>query len=662
MEETNPKLNEASAVVGAESNAEQIVTSSNPVDNSSAGVVENAIVDDHQNAVTQNSEIILSNEMIAAEAHLIDDKEEEMPLESYAHLTKNELLDRLKNIAQTDEDGSSWQDVRTIKVAFNELLKEEHEQKLQSFLAEGGLREEFKFEKDELDAVFTELFKGFDQRRQELKKKKDALLAENADKKRSIVEQLKSLAENANQGNMPIKAIFDKLHELQEQWRAIGMVAASENRLIGDAYRYACDKVYEYIQIDKELRELNYKKNLEVKKELCDKAEKLIVEPSIRIAIDGIKQLQEEWKEAGTVSREMNEVIWERFRSAADKVYARLKEYVDGIKVKHEENKSGKQQLIQQLEQLTSAFPDNNAAWQKMTEEIEGLLTAWKQLGFASKKDNEELWNNFRALREKFFKAKEAHFEHIRKAYQENYRIKNDLCMKAEEVKDSSEWKKTTELILNLQKQWKETGPVNYKHSEKLWQRFRAACDHYFERKKANFAEQDASQAENLKAKTDLIAQIEGYQRVDDNNINFENLKAFQSQWLNIGHVPMKEKDKLNQAYRKAIDSHFDAMRAGNFERTKENYKNKIEHLSSRPDAKNKVNEEMYQLQEKIRKKEHEAALLDNNIGFFGNSKGADSLLKETKKKIETLKNDIKLLKEQLKMLRNINSVNQEKK
>lgn len=662
MEETNPKLNEASAVVGAESNAEQIVTSSNPVDNSSAGVVENAIVDNHQNAVTQNSEIILLNEMIAAEAHLIDDKEEEMPLESYAHLTKNELLDRLKNIAQTDEDGSSWQDVRTIKVAFNELLKEEHEQKLQSFIAEGGLREEFKFEKDELDAVFTELFKGFDQRRQELKKKKDALLAENADKKRSIVEQLKSLAENANQGTMPIKAIFDKLHELQEQWRAIGMVAASENRLIGDAYRYACDKVYEYIQIDKELRELNYKKNLEVKKELCDKAEKLIVEPSIRLAIDGIKQLQEEWKEAGTVSREMNEVIWERFRSAADKVYARLKEYVDGIKVKHEENKSGKQQLIQQLEQLTSAFPDNNAAWQKMTEEIEGLLTAWKQLGFASKKDNEELWNNFRALREKFFKAKEAHFEHIRKAYQENYRIKNDLCMKAEEVKESSEWKKTTELILNLQKQWKETGPVNYKHSEKLWQRFRAACDHYFERKKANFAEQDASQAENLKAKTDLIAQIEAYQRVDDNNINFENLKAFQSQWLNIGHVPMKEKDKLNQAYRKAIDSHFDAMRAGNFERTKENYKNKIEHLSSRPDAKNKVNEEMYQLQEKIRKKEHEAALLDNNIGFFGNSKGADSLLKETKKKIETLKNDIKLLKEQLKMLRNINSVNQEKK
>jgi hypothetical protein len=386
------------------------------------------------------------------------------------------------------------------------------------------------------------------------------------------------------------------------------------------------------------------------------------LEPSIRTAIDGIKQLQEEWKEAGTVSRDMNEIIWERFRTAADKVYARLKEYVDLLKTKHEENKTGKQQLIQQLEQLISNLPDNNASWQKMTEEIEGLLSAWKQLGFAAKKDNDELWNTFRGLREKFFKAKEAHFDHIRKAHQENYRIKNDLCMKAEEVKDSVEWKKTTELILNLQKQWKETGPVNYKQSEKLWQRFRAACDHYFERKKANFADQDANQAENLKAKTELIAQIEAYQRLDDNNINFENLKAFQNQWLAIGHVPMKEKDKLNNAYRKAIDSHFDAMRAGNFARTKENYKNKIEHLTSRPDAKSKVNEEMYQLQEKIRKKEHEAALLDNNIGFFGNSKGADSLLKETKKKIETLKNDIKLLKEQLKMLRNINSVEQEKK
>lgn len=662
MEETNPKVNEASTGGSTESNETPIASSQEVVDNSL--VASEKMQEDitPQEAVIATHEIELSGEMIEAANQLHDEKEDEMPLESYAHLSKIELLDKLKNLAQTDEDGSSWQDVRTIKVAFYELVKEEQELKLQKFIADGGLREEFQSEKDELDLFFTELFKGFDQRRQELKKKKDALLAENATKKKEIVESLKSLAETANQGNMAIKAVFDKLHELQEQWRSIGMVAASDNRVIGDAYRYACDKVYEYIQIDKELRELNYKKNLELKKELCDKAEKLIVEPSIKIAIESIKQLQDEWKEAGAVSREMNEVIWERFKKASDQVYSRLKEYVDTIKSKHEENKLGKVNLIQQLETLTATLPDNNTAWQKMTEELETLLTSWKQLGFAAKKDNEELWNTFKGLRERFFKAKEAHFEHIRKAHQENYRLKNDLCMKAEEVKDSSEWKKTTELIMSLQKQWKEIGPVNFKQSEKLWQRFRAACDHYFDRKKANFADQDALQAENLKAKNELIAQIEAYQRVDDNNINFENLKNFQNQWLSIGHVPMKEKDRLNNAYRKAIDKHFDAMRAGNFERTKENYRNKIENLSSRPDAKNKVNEEMYQLQEKIRKKEHEAALLDNNIGFFGNSKGADSLLKETKKKIETLKNDIKLLKEQLKMLRNINSVEQEKK
>jgi heat shock protein HspQ len=662
MEETNPKVNEASAADATENNMEQNTTTPPIVDNSLASAPK---LDDEvqvENSENNSNQIELSSEMIADEAHLQAEKEEEMPIESYAHLSKIELLDKLKNLAQTDEDGSAWQDVRTIKAAFYELVKEEQEKKLQSFIAEGGLREEFQTEKDELDLVFTEFFKGFDQRRQELKKKKDALLADNANKKRAIVENLKALAETANQGNMTIKAVFDQLHELQEQWRNVGMLAASDNRAIGDTYRYACDKVYEYIQIDKELRELNFKKNLELKKELCDKAEKLILEPSIRIAIDGIKQLQEEWKESGAVSREMNEVIWERFKKAADQVYARLKEYVETLKSKHDENKEGKLNLIQQLETLTATLPDNNGAWQKMTEEIETLLTSWKQLGFAAKKDNEELWNSFKGLRDRFFKAKEAHFEQSRKAQQENYRIKNDLCMKAEEVKDSSEWKKTTELIMSLQKQWKETGPVNFKQSEKLWQRFRAACDHYFDRKKANFADQDASQAENLKAKTELIAQIEAYQRLDDNNANFENLKNFQNQWLNIGHVPMKEKDRLNNAYRKAIDQHFDAMRAGNFERTKENYRNKIEHISTRPDAKNKVNEEMYQLQEKIRKKEHEAALLDNNIGFFGNSKGADSLLKETKKKIETLKSDIKLLKEQLKMLRNINSVEQEKK
>ncbi len=660
MEETNPKVNEASEASGAENSSEQ----NKPVET----IVDNSL--EAASSVTENTEIVednvgeieLSSEILAAEAQLQDEKEEEMPIESFAHLTKAELLDKLKKLAQTDEDGSAWQDVRTIKVAFFELLKEEQEQKLQAFLAEGGLKEEFQFEKDELDAVFTEFFKGFDQRRQELKKKKDAALAQNANSKRAIVDRLKTLAENANQGNIPIKTIFDQLHELQEQWRVIGSVAASDTRVIGDAYRYACDKVYEYIQIDKELRELNYKKNLEVKKELCDKAERLIVEPSIREAVNSIKQLQEDWKEAGTVSREMNEVIWERFKNACDQVYARLKEYVEALKTKHDENKVGKLNLIQQLETLTATLPDNNAAWQKMTEDTEAMLTAWKQLGFAAKKDNEELWNSFKGLRDRFFKGKEAHFEHLRKAQQENYRIKNDLCMKAEEVKDSVEWKKTTEIIIGLQKQWKEAGPVNFKQSEKLWQRFRAACDHYFDRKKANFADQDATQAENLKAKIALIAQIEGYQRLDDNNINFENLKNFQNEWLNIGHVPMKEKDKLNNLYRVAVDKHFDAMRAGNFERNKANYRTKIEHLNTRPDGKSKVNEEMFQLQEKIRKKEHEAALLDNNIGFFGNSKGAESLLKETKKKIEALKNDIKLLKEQLKMLRNISSVEQEKK
>ena len=661
MEETNPKVNEASAADATENSMEQNNTAPPIVDNSLESIQKEEEVR-AEDAITSANQIELSNDMIADEAQLQEEKEEEMPIESFAHLSKIELLDKLKNLAQTDEDGSAWQDVRTIKAAFYELVKEDQEKKLQAFIADGGLREEFQSEKDELDLVFTEFFKGFDQRRQELKKKKDALLAENANKKKEIVEKLRALAETANQGNMSIKAVFDQLHEHQEQWRNVGMLAASDNRTIGDTYRYACDKVYEYIQIDKELRELNYKKNLEVKKELCDKAEKLIAEPSIRAAIDSIKQLQEEWKESGTVSREMNDVIWERFKKASDQVYARLKEYVDSLKTKHDENKAGKLALIQQLEALTAALPENNAAWQKMTEELETLLTAWKQLGFAAKKDNEELWNSFKGLRDRFFKSKEAHFEQSRKAQQENYRIKNDLCMKAEEVKDSSEWKKTTELIMSLQKQWKETGPVNFKQSEKLWQRFRAACDHYFDRKKANFADQDASQAENLKAKTELIAQIEAYQRLDDNNSNFENLKSFQNQWLTIGHVPMKEKDRLNNAYRKAIDQHFDAMRAGNFERTKENYRNKIEHISTRPDGKSKVNEEMFQMQEKIRKKEHEAALLDNNIGFFGNSKGADSLLKDTKKKIESLKNDIKLLKEQLKMLRNINSVEQEKK
>ena len=611
---------------------------------------------------SNESDVISNFELLVEENEIEPSKNNETTTLSYNNLTKAELLENLKQLAQADEDGTAWQDVRAIKAAFYDLVKEEQDRSLQTFLLDGGLREEFQAVKDENDAVFTELFKGFDYRRQELKKKKDAELAQNAVAKKAIVEDLKALAEEANLGNMNLKVVFDKLHELQEKWRTIGMVAASENRTLGDAYRFACDKVYEYTKINKELRELDFKKNLEIKTELCVKAEALILEPSIKLALDGIKSLQEQWKEAGMVSKEMNEEIWARFKKASDEVFGRLKEYIETVKSAHEGNKTAKQELIGKLEIIVQTLPDSGTAWQKMTEEVEALLGEWKKVGFAAKKDNDELWSSFKQLRDKFYNGKETFFESSRKAQQENYRIKNDLCMKAEELKESTEWRKATETIIELQKTWKATGAVNYKQSEKLWQRFRAACDHYFERKKANFAEQDAMQDENLKAKLALIQKVEEYQRADDHTINFENLKNFQTEWQSIGHVPMKEKEKVNKAFKTVIDKHFDGMRATNFERGKEQFKSKIEHLSNRSDGKSKVNEEMYQIQEKIRRKEHEVATLDNNIGFFGNSKGAESLLKETKKKMEGIHSEIKMLKEQLKMLRNIESVSQEKK
>ncbi|MCC6252113.1 MAG: DUF349 domain-containing protein [Bacteroidia bacterium] len=583
---------------------------------------------------------------------ILSEKEEEISAQSYINLSKPELFEKLKQLAQTDEDGSSWQEIRTIKLAHSELVKDDKNRKLQEFIADGGAEGEFVYQEDDLDQAFKTLFTGFEYHRQEVKKKKDAELLENTNIKKGIVENLKVLAEEANNGGLQLKNIFDRLHEMQDKWRNTGSMVASEHKLVSDAYRFACDKVYEYIQIDKEFRELNYKKNLEIKKELCEKAEQLIIEPSIKKAIESLKQLQEEWKEAGAVSKENNEVIWERFKKASDQVYARLKDYIETIKARHEENKIGKLKLIETLEKTTATLPENASGWQKMTEELELILADWKKLGFAAKKDNETLWNTFKSLRDKFFKAKEAYFEEIKKVHQENYRLKNDLCMKVEEVKDSTDWKKTTDYIITLQKEWKNIGPVNYKQSEKIWQRFRAACDHFFERKKLNFAEQDAVQAENLKAKAELIERIENYVKVEDNNINFENLKNFQNEWLNIGHVPIKEKEKINSAYRKAIDKHFDDIRTTNSEKFKAQFINKINHISNSPGGKSKVNEEMYQLQEKIRRKEHEAALLDNNIGFFGNSKGADTLLKESKKKLELLRNDIKNMKEQMKMLR----------
>ncbi len=309
--------------------------------------------------------------------------------------------------------------------------------------------------------------------------------------------------------------------------------------------------------------------------------------------------------------------------------------------------------LCEKAEQLTVRLPETPRQWQEKTDEINELFKVWKTIGFAPKKVNNEIWNRFRKALDTFFSAKKDFFRRFKDQQKENYNQKLNLCLQAEALKDSEDWKATTEELIRLQKEWKKVGPVPAKFSDKIWKRFRKACDHFFNRKSEHFANIGEKQEENLKKKQELIEKVKSHAYSDDNKENLETLKDFQRQWMAIGHVPIKQKDKIQTEFRKTIDNQFDVLNISNKVKSTLNFRTKIENLKDAPNADNIIYKERNYIAGKIKSLESDIQVLENNIGFFASSKKADVLKAEFEEKIETARNEISVLKEKMKILRN---------
>ena len=461
---------------------------------------------------------------------------------------------------------------------------------------------------------------------QDLEKKKE----DNYRDKMEIIEELKALVEKQDD----LSQAFPLFREIQNRWRATGPVPQAKMKDTYDTYQHYVEMFYDYVKINKELRDLDFKKNLEAKEELCRKAEALDSEENPVEAFRTLQKLHEQWKELGPVSKDKRNEIWDRFKAATAVINKKHQAYFESQKGNQKENFEAKTALCEKVEALAKQEVKDSNTWNELSKQIEEIQKEWKKIGFASKKDNQKVYDRFRAACDEFFAKKRDFYTGFKDQMQENLEKKIALCEKAEAIKDSTEWKKTADELVELQKQWREIGPVSRKKSEQIWKRFRAACDEFFNNRDKQMKDKDSQFNDNLSKKLSLIDEIKSF--VDDGNKDVkEALRDFQERWNAIGFVPFRDKTRVQDSFRSAISEKFGDLReAGGRAYGK---------------AEKAVRTERDRLVQKFLKKEQDIQTWENNMGFFSKSKNAEALLEELNKKIDVAKQELAELEQKIK-------------
>ena len=561
-------------------------------------------------------------------------------------LNKLQLVEKLEELVQ-DADVQNIKDkVAAVRLHFNKLNKEDMDNELDRFIQGGGEAESFQHVEDPIEQRFNAAFGIFKANRAKQNEDMEKQKTENLAKKQAILDELKEIIGS----DESLKKTYDDFRALQDRWKEIGPVPAAENSNLWNNYHFLVEKFFDKVRIGRELRDLDMKKNLDSKIELCEKAEELLDEKSITKAFKALQKLHEEWKEVGPVPQEKKDEIWERFKAATDKINQIRREHYAKIEEEQAGNLETKKALCDKAEELIAEEYTSVNAWQKKSNELSEIFNVWKTVGPASKKDNEEIWQRFRGAMDTFFAKKKAFFASLKDRQTENLERKTQLCIEAEALMESTEWKNATEQMKKLQEEWKTIGPVPKRHTDKIWKRFRAACDTFFNRKNEHFSGRRTEEEANLAAKKALIEEIKAFEIGPNRNENMEAIKAFQKRWIEIGYVPMKHKDAINKEYRELIDGLFDTMRKNQNEASTNEFREMMEGWKDDPTANDRVRRERNTLQTRIQKLRDEIAAMENNIGFFSNSKNSELMRAEYEKKINKAKEDLKVLEAKLKI------------
>ncbi len=571
--------------------------------------------------------------------------EEAEPEPDYSNNTREELVAAMKELLGMDVQKIKNR-VAAIRNRFNELNREVQNAAFEKFIAEGGNKDDYQ---NENDAVAEEMHRLQDQYRAMRQKHIEELEEQkkrNLEAKQALIEEMRQLIDSEEE---QVRTAMDKFNSIQERWKAIGEVPREQMNDLWQNYHFQIEQFFAKLKINRELRALDQKRNLEEKIKLCESAEELIMEPSVTKAFKGLQDLRARWKEVGPVPAEQNEEIWQRFCNAANQIDERRKEYYDQRKEELDNNLLAKQALVDKATELTEKRPESTKEWNDTTAALDELLKVWKTIGPVPREVNEEIWTKFKGMIDKHYSEKKEYFGAIRDEQESNYQKKVDLCLKAEAIAKREDWKKATEELLELQQEWKSIGTTSRKVSEKVWQRFRKACDEFFAKKSEFFAERRTSESENLAQKEAILGELKAHQFGEDREENLAAIKEFQRRWAEVGFVPMAEKDRLHKEFRGEIDRIFEQLKISAREAEETAYRERIKNAGG--DARKFVNNEKAELQEKIEKLRSDLSLWENNLGFLASSKQADLLKQEFEKKMQGARQQIALMQAKLRIL-----------
>ena len=564
------------------------------------------------------------------------------PTVNYAEKNLAELVKLFEELVQDEERMKKSKEAEAIKAAFyKRLQKEKAEAGYEAPEVEAEEIEEVQEAVEtavsenpfaEIERGFKELYNTYRKERADYNKQLEKEREHNLALKEAVIADLKALLEKQEDVN----ATFPEFREIQNRWRAVGPVPAQSYRNINETYQLYVEQFYDMVKINRELRDLDFKKNLEAKEQFCELAEKLAENPNVIEAFKELQKLHEQWKEFGPVAKEFRDQVWDRFKAATAVINKKYQGFFESIKEQQAENFAKKSALCEKVEEIAEREVANSNEWNAFSKEIEEIQKEWKTIGFASKKENQKVYDRFRAACDKFYGRKREFYTDYKDSINANVEKKVALCEAAEALKSSTEWKKATDQFINLQKQWKEIGAVPRKKSEQLWKRFRAACDEFFAERDKN-AKPENDFYGNLKAKQRLIEEMNSYELKGDDS-DFAALQEFQKKWQEIGFVPFKEKDKVAQSYKDAVARFPHANRPARKGRG-----------NSRPQLSEKD-----RLIQKYHALEQDIVTYENNIGFFAMSKNSEPLIKQMQERIAQAKEELKSLAEQIKAQENV--------
>ena len=587
-----------------------------------------------------------ANEVVAEAAPEViatEEIEASEPMSEYSSMSKAELVAALEALVEKPVEEIKREE-NAIKMAFYQIRKEELDKEKEAFLAKGNEEAAFAPREDEDEAKLKELLNQIKEKRAAHNAAIEEARAKNLEAKQAIIDEIRAISGDADNVNKH----YNKVQELRHQFQQIGEVPAANATEIWKTYQAAVESFYDMLKLNKELRDYDFKKNLEQKEQLCEEAEKLSEEENVLEAFRSLQALHDKWREIGPVAKEMRETLWARFKEASAAVNKRHQAFFEQRKKREKENEDAKTSLCEKLEAIIAEDHATYAAWDEATKQIIALQEDWKKLGFAARKVNAALFTRFRAKCDEFFSEKAAFFKRMKEEMAANLEKKVALCEKAEALKDSQDWKKTTEALVALQKEWKTVGPVVKKQSDAVWKRFVSACDYFFEQKAKLTVNVRQEERNNLKQKKAVIAAINEQLANADEKEAVKNIRELMKQWQGIGHVPFKEKDKVYAEYKKAVDAAYDKLDMKESRANIANFENALNNMSDT----DKMYRERERLVRTYEQSVNELKTFENNLGFFNaQSKSGSSMLKEMERRIAKIKEDIAVLEKKIKLI-----------